>query len=375
MAAMTATTAAAQPQFKVPRWSQALGGFVSRHRSLMLRLARAESNALQDHLSLHPVQAPVYLCGLPRAGTTILLEALSMHADVGTHRYSDYPFVHLPYWWSRLAGHMPKSDAPPIERAHGDRILVTPQSPEALEESLWMSFFGHLHDAEQVQILDSFAKNPDFEAHYRAHVGKLLLARGKRRYVCKSSYNIARMLYLRKIFPDARFVVAVREPAAHVQSLMRQHARFTSALTENVRDREHMKRIGQFAFGPDRSPINVGFSRDIVSLWAKGEEVRGWARYWARIHGFVLRQMQVTRQYDGAGMILRYEDFCADPETQLRNVMDHAGLPATDTFIRAFATRVSTPRGYEASFSDAERAIIAKETGEIAKLLGYEAQT
>ena len=368
---MSAISSTARPEFQVTRWSHAVGGFVERHMPLILRLAEAESNALEEHLARHPVKAPVYVCGLARAGTTILLEALSSHPDVGTHRYSDYPLVHLPYWWSRIASHMLKSDAPPAERAHGDRILVTPHSPEAMEEALWMSFFPKSHDPDQVQILDSFTRNEAFEAHYRAHIGKLLIARGKGRYVCKGNYNISRLLYIRKIFPDARFIIPVREPAAHIESLMRQHAHFTKGLAENPKGREHLKRVGHFEFGPDRSPIKVGFAKDIVGLWQRGEELRGWARYWARIHGFVVRQMQLTQNFDGQGMILRYEDFCADPDASLHRIMNHAGLEASDTFIRSFATRVSAPRYYESSFSAEDKAIIAKETGEVAKQFGY----
>ncbi len=184
------TEAAQRHDFQVTRWSHALGGFVDRHKALVLRLAEAETNALEDILAQHPVTAPVYVCGLARAGTTILLEALSSHPDVGTHRYSDYPLVHLPYWWSRLSGHMLKSDAPPVERDHGDRILVTPHSPEAMEEALWMSFFPDLHNADKSQVLDSRTKNEAFERHYRAHVGKLLLAREKSRYVCKGLQHL-----------------------------------------------------------------------------------------------------------------------------------------------------------------------------------------
>lgn len=367
------TEAAQRHDFQVTRWSHALGGFVDRHKALVLRLAEAETNALEDILAQHPVTAPVYVCGLARAGTTILLEALSSHPDVGTHRYSDYPLVHLPYWWSRLSGHMLKSDAPPVERDHGDRILVTPHSPEAMEEALWMSFFPDLHNADKSQVLDSRTKNEAFERHYRAHVGKLLLAREKSRYVCKGNYNISRLSYLHKLFADARFIIPVREPHAHIQSLMRQHAHFSGGLAGNDKAREHLRRVGHFEFGPDRTPINVGFARDIVGLWQRGEEVRGWARYWARLHGFLARQLRLSGNLDGTALLIRYEDFCEDPETVLAQVLDHADLAATPTFIKSFATRISAPRYYQSNFTDDERKIIAEETAEAAGLMGYSA--
>jgi hypothetical protein len=368
---MTATSKATRSDFQVTGWSHAVGGFVAKHQSLILKLAEAETKALEDHLAANPVKAPIYVCGMARAGTTILLDALSSHPDVGTHRYSDYPLVHLPYWWARLAGHMLKSDAPPAERAHRDRILVTPHSPEAMEEALWMTFFEGLHDSGKFHMLDQDTANADFERHYRAHIGKLLLARGRSRYVCKGNYNISRLAYLKKLFADARFIIPVREPAAHIESLMRQHAHFSKGLVDNPAGREHLKRIGHFEFGPDRSPINVGTASDIVELWERGDEIRGWARYWARLYGFIAGQMERTGRLDGAMLLVRYEDFCRAPEMILRQVVAHAGLNAPDSFIEDFARRVSSPTYYSSTLSKADRVVIAEETGTVANKLGY----
>ena len=33
-----------------------------------------------------------------------------------------------------------------VERAHGDRLMITPSSPEAMEEPIWMHFFDNAHN-------------------------------------------------------------------------------------------------------------------------------------------------------------------------------------------------------------------------------------
>lgn len=53
------------------------------------------------------VDRPVYICGLARAGTTIILEILSQHPDVATHRYIHGAIPYLPYWWYRCASRFP----------------------------------------------------------------------------------------------------------------------------------------------------------------------------------------------------------------------------------------------------------------------------
>ncbi|MFO7905247.1 MAG: hypothetical protein R6U98_21465 [Pirellulaceae bacterium] len=79
---------------------------------------------------------------MARSGTTILLEILASHSKVVTHQYRDFPGLFTPYWW----GHANRlTSSSPAERAHGDRLLVSAQSPEAMEEMLWMAFFPHVH--------------------------------------------------------------------------------------------------------------------------------------------------------------------------------------------------------------------------------------
>ena len=52
----------------------------------------------------------------------------------------------------------------------------------------------------------------DLEAFYRDHIRKLLWLRGGRRYLSKGNYNTTRIAYLARLFPDARFIVPVRDP-------------------------------------------------------------------------------------------------------------------------------------------------------------------
>lgn len=360
---------------EVPGWIDGLGRMVERGAGFWRRLGDLETRIFAHELDGIAVERPVYVAGLARAGTTILLEILAGRPGVATHRYRDFPPVYTPILWNRAFAGIYKGDAAPAERAHKDRILVTPDSPEALEEVLWMRFFPGAHEAGRSQVLDAATSNPAFERFYRDHLRKILLVRGGTRYLSKGNYNLSRLAYLRKLFPDARFLVPVRGPAWHVASLMKQDALFRAAEARDPRVLAHMRRAGHMEFGLGRRAIDVGdgVAAEVEELWARGEEVRGWARYWNSLYRFVAGQ----RAADPAGlgeatMVVRYEDLCARPRETLEAVLAHAALPEMDAAgLDAQAARLSPPAYYTPRFTDAERAVVAAETAEARALLGY----
>jgi hypothetical protein len=366
----------ASESFRVAGWVHRLGGLIERHTPLCLGLADAESRLLQDRLKAIEIRQPIYVSGLARAGTTLLLEVLARHPEIATHQYRDFPPVFLPYAWNWLLGYIESRVAEPVERPHGDGMLITPASPEAMEEVLWMAFFAQAHDPNASAVLDRATANPAFEAFYRAHIAKLLLARGGNRYGAKGNYNVTRLEYIQKIFPDARFIVPVRRPESHVASLLRQHRLFSSRLAENPQAAAHLKRAGHFEFGPDRRPINAGNTRvvrEIQELWARGEELRGWARYWAMIYGHLADRLDRNPGLRAATLVLRFEDLCMDPAAQLGRLFDHVRLENPDSVIEYFSGRIRTPDDRQGGHTAAQLGIIREETEETAARFAYSA--
>src|SRR3954452_11704409 len=144
---------------------------------------------------------------------------------------------------------------------------------------IWLAFFPDCHDPAVSNELGAGVSRPDFEAFYRSHLRKLLLAEGATRYAAKANYHVARLRYLLRLFPDARFVIPVREPVSHITSLMRMQQRFAAGQRGHRGSLAYMQRTGHFEFGLDRRPMNLGDAsrvRAIRRAWAGGEEVRGW---------------------------------------------------------------------------------------------------
>jgi hypothetical protein len=358
--------------FEVPRATDMLGGLVARTAPLWRWLGGIETDILEDRLEKVRIDRPIYICGLARAGTTILLELIGSLPQIATHRYRDYPLIYTPYLWDMVLSRMPRRAAVPSERTHLDGIMVTPESPEAFEEVLWMHFFAGAHDPARSSLLGATTENPAFETFYPDHLRKLMVVQHASRYAAKGNYNIARLAYILKLFPDARFLVAVREPAAHIASLMKQHALFCEGERRNPRMLAHMRRVGHFEFGLDRRPINLGpETAEVLALWEAGEEVRGWAVYWRSIYSHLLGQLAQRPALGEAVLPVRHEDLCERPLETLTALSQHCGLDPHDPIIEGFAERLHYPAYYRPDFSAAEKQVIARETAEVAARLGY----
>lgn len=360
--------------FHVSRWVDALGGFVNRRPRLWIRIGNLETRVVSDELAGVPITQPIYVSGLARSGSTILLEFLARHADTVTHRYKDYPLVFTPFFWNRFLDRVPSRESTAAERTHRDGIMVTPESPEAFEEMLWMAFFPRLHDPSENAVLGERTANPAFEAFYRDHLRKLLWVRGGRRYLAKGNYNLTRLEYLLKLFPDARFVIPVRDPEWHIASLMKQHALFCEGERRNSQALRHMQRVGHFEFGLDRRPVNVGDPAgvaDVMAAWNRGDEVEGWARYWAQIHGHVADRLAASPRLRDATLVVRFEELCRSPRETLGAVLDHCRLPDPDSLVERMAASIRFPSYYAPRFSPAEQAAIARWTGPTADRFGF----
>jgi hypothetical protein len=362
--------------FQVARWIDAVGGFVNRRPRLWIALGNLETRLMADEIGATAVDRPIFISGLARAGSTILLEILARHPDVVSHRYQDYPLVFTPYWWNRLLERMPKREVPPAERTHRDGIAVGPTSPEAFEEVLWMAFFPHLHQAPQSEVLGDETSHPDFEAFYREHIRKLVRVRRGRRYLSKGNYNVTRLEYLQKLFPDARFVIPVRDPVWHIASLMKQHALFCKGCDRHPEAVRHLQRVGHFEFGLDRRPINAGdparLSR-VMDAWQRGDEVEGWSLYWAQIYGYLADRLDANPALKDAALVVRFEDMCRAPHEILRRALAHCRLDAPSSWLEDQAEVIRFPSYYRPRFTEGDLVTIERHTADVARRFGYPA--
>jgi hypothetical protein len=358
--------------FRVPWGRHVVTQAASRFPRFWMRSGNLESRLLGDVIAPISVEKPIYVAGLARSGSTVLLETIASYPGVASHRYRDFPFVFTPIWWNRYLDRTPRKSAEIKPRVHADGLLVSSESPEALEEPLWMAFFPKGHDRGASHVLDSSTDRPDFEKFYSNHVRKVLAIRGGQRYACKGNYHVARLEYLLKIFPDARFIVPIRQPRDHVASLMKQHRLFTEGETRHHRSLVQMQACGHFEFGLDRRAIDFGDSEAVASverLWNEGEEARGWARYWSQVYGFLAQRMDANPELRQAVEIVWFDELCDRPHQTLERIEDHCDLLSDHELRGTLASRLHAPTYYRPNFSRDEEAAIEQETYEIVREL------
>src|SRR5690606_20960230 len=202
------------------------------------------------------------------------------------------------------------------------RIRITKESAEAFEEPIWQAYFPWTHDPARHHVVGRETENAEFEACFRAHLRKILWLRNGRRYVSKGNYNVGRIAYLAKLFPDARFVVPVRNPVSHVRSLVEQHALFCRYAADDARVPRYLAAAGHYEFGPQRKPIHFDAARigEIEAAWRSGDDWRGYARQWAQVYAHVDR---LRNDPDVAPrlLVVRYEDACTRPQEVIAEVL------------------------------------------------------
>lgn len=358
--------------FNVPFWLDALGRVVERLPKFWLWWARRETASLEPSLASTPLAMPIYISGLARSGSTLLHEAVASHPSVATHRVRDYPLVFTPYWWRRATAQIPPSA--PRERVHRDGVVVNSESPDALEEMIWMAFFPGCHDPAQSNLLGRGDALPAFDNFYRAHLKKILLAETKTRYTAKANYHVARLAYLVQLFPDARFILPIRHPVAHIASLKRQHEWFSHGERLYPRSLAYMRRTGHYEFGLDRRPLNLGDHQRVSQIrdaWRSADEVRGLALYWDMVYSHLALLLETDAEVRSASLTIRFEDVGDAPAETFRRICEHCQLSDTARLAELFAARVrKSPPVHD--FSNEEMAVIRDITEATARKWSYQ---
>lgn len=347
----------------------ALLQFSQRVRPLLSWLSACESHWLAEQLAPLAIERPVIISGLARSGSTILLELLSRLPGVATHRYRDFPFWQIPCWWNKYLDRR-AAEQRPMERPHQDGIMITGQSPEAMEEPLWASWFPHLHLNTGTHLLDGTTRCPGFERAYATQIRKILWLRSGNRYLAKNNYQLSRAYFVWQQFADAEFVIPIRHPYTHVHSLVLQHQRFSERARQDSRIGKYLEAAGHFEFGPKRVPIRLEEqdSCRINDCWSRGDDLLGYAIQWKGIYQLA-RQLQCSRQQHLVH-IVRHEDLCQQPRAVCQPLVKQLGLLWPADKEASLVELINAP-SRRCNLNASQRRQIWQEVGHVAEQFGY----
>ena len=179
-------------------------------------------------------QSHVFITGLPRSGTTSLLNFLFSSKEYASLTYNNMPFILSPNF-SKL---FHKKDITKKERLHGDGIYFDTNSPEALDEI----FFDN-----NEKFINNELEN---------FIQLILLNKKKNRYLSKNNLNFKRIDIIQSILPNSIFLIPIREPLQHANSLLNQHLHFSQLQKEDDFIRRYMNYLGHNEFGLNHKPWN-----------------------------------------------------------------------------------------------------------------------
>lgn len=227
----------------------------------------------------------VFVVGLARSGTTILLNALYESNQFSSLSYQDMPFVLAPNLWSRLSLNKQVSDL--VERAHGDGIKVSSGSPEAFEEVFWKTF--NQNDKNTKEKFKSYVELINHKCQ-------------KKRYLSKNNQNIRRLQLISDTFPNSKILIPFRNPIQQAYSLLYQHQHFIEVAKNDGFISNYMRLIGHTEFGPNYIPIydrNLIFEHDL--------DINHWLEQWFLIYQKCFDKLKCTKNI----YFICYEELCS----------------------------------------------------------------
>ncbi|MFC1843332.1 sulfotransferase [Thermodesulfobacteriota bacterium] len=243
----------------------------------------------------------VFITGLARAGTTVLMRALYESGQFASLTYDDMPFVMAPNLWQKIASKHKKTRVK-AERAHGDGVEVDFDSPEALEEVFWRTYHGNEYIEKNTLKVHSITKESDeLFAAYQALVCKRY---NKQRYLSKNNNHILRIRSLAQSRSKPIILVPFRNPIKQAYSLLNQHLRF---LDSEPFVRQYIGWLVHHEFGATHKPFC--FNKEIYSNY-QTDTIEYWLERWIDAYKYLLGYLKKQPQNV---IPICYERLCSEP--------------------------------------------------------------
>ncbi len=209
-------------------------------------------------------QSHVFISGLPRSGTTSLLNFLFSSDEYASLTYNNMPFVLSPNF-SKLFN---KKNIAKKERLHGDGINFDNNSPEALDET----FFDNNEEFIKDELVN--------------YIQLILISNKKSKYLSKNNLNYKRINIIQSILPNSIFLIPIREPLQHANSLLNQHLRFSQLHKEDDFIRRYMNYLSHNEFGLNHKPWNNPIHFNDLS------NINYWLEQWNLFYEFIYSKFQ-----------------------------------------------------------------------------------
>jgi len=232
---------------------------------------------------------PIFINGLARAGTTILMRTFFETGLFRSLTYRDLPFILMPGIWKRIT-QLSSQDKAAKERAHGDGIMVSFDSPEAFEEIFWRTFCAKDYIFED--HIEPHLVGQEVISQFRLFVRQVVISGdqpNQHRYLSKNNNNIFRLDAIRKAFPEAVIIIPFRDPIQQSISLFQQHRKFSTMQEKDPFIRHYMNWLGHHEFGATHKAFKFGNGFSMLETDYTPDKVNYWLTIWINTYQYILK--------------------------------------------------------------------------------------
>lgn len=209
-------------------------------------------------------QLHIFITGLPRSGTTSLLYFLFSSGEYSSLKYNNMPFVLSPNF-SKLFN---KKNIIKKERLHNDGITFDFNSPEALDEI----FFNNNNEFIEKELVN--------------YIQLILHSDNKTNYLSKNNLNYKRIDLIQSILPNSNFLIPIREPLQHANSLLNQHLHFSQLQKNDDFIRRYMNYLNHNEFGLNHKPWNNSI------IFKDFNSINYWLEQWYLFYKFIYKKFK-----------------------------------------------------------------------------------
>ena len=253
----------------------------------------------------------IFITGLPRSGTTILLNTIYSSNIFASNTYRNMPFILSPNIWFFFTKFLKRSI--PTERVHGDGIKINIDSPEAFEEVFWKIFLKkkYIKDTKLVE----HNLNDEILNEYEKYIELICQSRKKINFISKNNNNVLRIDDLSNYFKDSKFIIMYRDPLNHCRSLKKQFFHFKDIHKEDKFLQSYMTFLGHYEFGSNYKSL---FIDDIEK---DKNNLNFWLKKWCLVYSQLLKLKKKNNV-----IFLSYEKFWEKPKLSLEKIFNNEDI-------------------------------------------------
>lgn len=253
----------------------------------------------------------IFICGLARSGSTILLNYLIQNVSYTSLNYDDVPMILSPNLFEYFKKKFKSPFRKKISRYHQDGLSIDLDTPEAFEEVFWKFIFNNNY------INNKFLENNIINQYkineFKKFLSLILIKNKKNLYISKNNNNVLRINYLKKHLNNSKFLIPFRHPLQQSISLLEQHKNFYDIQKNNSFALKYMNYIGHHEFGANQKSFKLEanyknpFNKNSLNFWLYD---------WHHVYSNIFFQNKKDKNV----YFVNFEKFCESPDFYIKKI-------------------------------------------------------